>query len=103
MWASVSSQGDFSAMPSAIVDTSSRTTTRPASIDARIAAAPAASTPTTRTAALVWASAVAIPEIRPPPPIGTTTTSRSSGASSTSSRPMVPWPAITRGSSNGGT
>ena len=42
-------------------------------------------------------SARATPEARPPPPIGTITTSGAYGAIS---MPMVPWPAITSGSSN---
>ena len=40
------------------------------------------------------------PPTRPPPPTGTTTASRS-GTCSSSSRPIVPWPAMTRASSNG--
>ena len=89
MWAMVSSDGDLAAMPSAMVATRSRHTSRPASSEARTAAAPAASTPTTRTSGRVHASAVATPEMRPPPPTATTTTS-ASGASSASSRPTVP-------------
>ena len=46
--------------------------------------------------------AVGDPEMRPPPPTGTTTTSRS-GTCSISSSPMVPWPAMTGGSSKGWT
>ena len=68
--------------------------------------APAASTPMTwgRVApgGVARATAALIPDMRPPPPTGTTITS-ASGASSSSSSPMVPWPAITSGSSNGGT
>jgi hypothetical protein len=64
--------------------------------------APAASTPTTRTSGRMAARAAAIPAISPPPPMGTTTVS-ASGASSASSSPMVPWPAMISGSSNGGT
>jgi hypothetical protein len=41
---------------------------------------------------------MAMPEIRPPPPIGTTRMSISGAAPSISSA-IVPWPAITSGSS----
>ena len=43
-----------------------------------------------------------MPPIRPPPESGTSTQS-SAGRSSSSSSPIVPWPAITSGSSNGET
>ena len=43
-----------------------------------------------------------MPPISPPPPTGTSTASRS-GTCSASSRPIVPWPAMTRGSSKGWT
>ena len=43
---------------------------------------------------------IALPAISPPPPIGITSTSMS-GASSSISSAMVPWPAITCGSSYG--
>ncbi len=42
--------------------------------------------------------ASAVPASRPPPPRGTMSSSRSP-MSSSSSRPSVPWPAITPGSS----
>jgi len=61
---------------------------------------PAACTPTMRTPGCRARSAIAIPDASPPPPIGITTVP-ASGACSTSSRPIVPWPAITSGSSNG--
>ena len=47
-------------------------------------------------------SASPMPPISPPPPTGTSTASRS-GTCSASSRPIVPWPAMTRGSSKGWT
>ena len=56
----------------------------------------------TRTSGLTAFTALDTPEISPPPPIGTTTV-WTSGRSSTSSRPSVPWPAISSRSSNGWT
>ena len=53
-------------------------------------------TPITWMRGLVSLSAQAMPEMSPPPPMGTTTTSRY-GHCSSSSRPMVPWPAMTCG------
>lgn len=66
-----------------------------------MSAASSGSAPSTRTSGRSDLIAVATPEINPPPDIGTTTAS-TSGRSSRISRPMVPWPAITSGWSNGG-
>ncbi len=45
-------------------------------------------------------AATATPDTSPPPPIGTTIASVSGSCASTSSA-IVPWPAMTSGSSNG--
>ena len=84
----VSSPGCFTAMPSAIVNPGP-----PGSV-------PAACTPTMRMPGRTARSASAIPDASPPPPIGITTVSAFSTWSA-SSRPIVPWPATTSGSSNG--
>jgi hypothetical protein len=60
------------------------------------------STATTRAWGFAPLTAATIPDTSPPPPTGTITTS-TSGTSSTISRPTVPWPAITSGSSYGWT
>ena len=65
-------------------------------------AAPAASTPMTWAPLARPRKPAATPEMSPPPPTGTSTTV-ASGTSSASSSPIVPWPAMTSGSSNGGT
>ena len=57
-------------------------------------------TPTTSISGRADLTAIAMPLARPPPPTGTTILARS-GTSSSSSRPSVPWPATTSGSSNG--
>ncbi len=54
----------------------------------------AGSTPITRMSGLIALAATPMPEIRPPPPMGIGRISRC-GTSSSSSRAMVPWPAIT--------
>jgi hypothetical protein len=101
-WANVSGDGDLTAIPSAMVAMRASVTGRPASKLATIEAAPAASTPTTFTPRRWRASAPAMPAISPPPPTATTTAS-ASRSSSASSSPIVPCPAITWRSSNGGT
>ena len=58
-------------------------------------------TPMTRVFGLADFTARATPAARPPPESGTRTAARS-GRSSISSRPAVPWPAMTCGSSKGG-
>ena len=55
-----------------------------------------------RASGLYALTATAMPEISPPPETGTSTVS-SSGQSPISSRPMVPWPAMTWASSKGET
>ena len=72
----------------------------PAASARAIASAPSVSTPQIRTSGISALSATATPEISAPPPM-LTRTSVSGGASSASSRPTVPWPATTVGSSNG--
>ena len=64
--------------------------------DAFMLASAAVCTPTTWMRGLVSLSAQAMPEMSPPPPMGTTTISMK-GFCSSSSRPMVPWPAMTCG------
>ncbi len=98
----MSSETHLTAIPSAIVESVSRVTGPAFWRATAMLAAPAASTPTTRTWGIRAESAAAIPPISPPPPTGTATTS-AVGTSSASSRPIVPWPATTNGSSNGGT
>ena len=69
--------------------------------ESRASAASSGSTPITRAPGHSARMAAEIPEMRPPPPTGTTTRP-ASGRSAAISRPMVPWPAITAGSSKGG-
>ena len=91
----VNAPGRFTAMPSASVTTGPAGDGPPA-YGAQIAAC----TPTMRTDGSSVFTAMATPDTSPPPPTGTTTQARSA-RSSTSSRPSVPWPATTAGSSNG--
>ena len=60
-----------------------------------------ASTPITRAPGSRARIATATPAASPPPPTGTTTVAVC-GACSAISSPIVPWPAITSGSSKGG-
>ena len=99
-WSNVRSPARFAARPSAIVDSSGRVTTSPASRLVPRVAAPAGSTPTIRIPGRSSLAAAATPEIRPPPPTGTTIVA-ASGTSSRISRAIVPWPAMTSGWSNG--
>ena len=66
-------------------------------------AAPAGSTPTIRVAGCRARSHVDMPAASPPPPIGTTTTSGARPSWRTASTATVPWPAMVRGWSKGGT
>ena len=84
----VSTPGCLTATPSAIVKPGPS------------GSVPAACTPTIRTPGRTARRASAIPEASPPPPIGITTVP-ASGTCSASSSPIVPCPAMTRGSSNG--
>ena len=92
----------FTAIPSAMVSMRSRVTTRPAARDADIDAAPSASTPTSLTSGRSALRAAPTPLMSPPPPMATATVP-ASAACSASSRPSVPCPAMTSGSSNGET
>ena len=83
------------------VATSSTGTGRPAAKAACMAAPRSIETPMTRVLGLAALTARATPAARPPPESGTRTAARS-GRSSISSRPAVPWPAMTCGSSKGG-
>ena len=98
--AKVRSPGFFTAMPSAMVATLRSSVGPPAWRDRYMDAAPAAWTPTIRHSGFSCFTAKATPPMRPPPPMGTTICS-TSGNCSRISRPMVPWPAITRGSLKG--
>src|SRR6476659_1394585 len=92
----VSLPGAFTAIPSASV-CSEQTTASPvraACIDGHAAE----ETPITARLGLSACRAMALPAIKPPPPTGTTIMSRS-GTSSRTSKAMVPWPAMMRGSS----
>src|SRR2546428_5007680 len=86
--------------PSAIVSMRSSRFGAPLSSATRIVGAPRVSTPTTRTPVRRSVSATARPAMRPPPPTATTTRP-TFGSSSSISRPIVPCPAITSGSSCG--
>ena len=72
----------------------------PADRRAGKAAAPAAWAATTSTSGRSPLTAAATPATSPPPPVQTTTV-RTSGHCSSTSRPTVPWPAMTSGWSNG--
>ena len=87
------------ARPSASVGRIATWVGRPAASDAERLPAAAGSTATIRMSGLSAFAAVATPARRPAPPHGITSAS-ASGTSSRISRPMVPCPAITRGSSN---
>ena len=80
--------------------TSSSTTLAPASTLRFIPGAPDDSTPMIRTEGLTDLAAIETPEMRPPPPMGTIRSSVS-GNWSMISRPRVPCPAISSGSSKG--
>ena len=82
-------------MPSASVSTGPSAIAPPA-----YGAHASACTPITLTVGRIDLTAIATPQISPPPPKGTITVSRSP-MSSSSSRPSVPWPATTAGSSKG--
>ena len=69
--------------------------------DSRASAASSGSTPTTDAPGRAARMAAAIPAISPPPLTGTMTRS-AAGQSAVISRPIVPWPAMTFRSSNGG-
>ena len=90
--ADVSSAGYLTAIPSAIVG--------PVGASPAKGAQAAAWTPTSESSGRSARNAIATPEARPPPPTGITTVPGPAGSCSASSRPSVPCPAITRGSSN---
>ena len=75
----------------------------PAVTAAAMQAAPAGSTPTTRTDGCRSRSHASEPASRPPPPTGTTRTSGGPPSCPMASATTVPWPAIVRGSSKAGT
>mmetsp|Transcript_384 Transcript_384/g.733 ORF Transcript_384/g.733 Transcript_384/m.733 type:complete len:251 (+) Transcript_384:645-1397(+) len=93
----------FTATPSAKVSTLSRRTLCPAIKLSCMAHAPNGSTPMILMSGRTRFRYAPTPEMRPPPPTGRKTASSSAlGAWRRSSRPMVPWPAMTSGSSKGG-
>ena len=83
------------------VNSGGQATCWPSCSESRASAASSGSTPITVAPGQSVRTAVATPEISPPPPTGTTTRS-TPGQSAAISRPIVPCPAITRRSSNGG-
>ena len=91
----VISPGCFTAMPSASVRTGPSATESP-----QYGAHTLAWTPTIRTWGSTDLTAIAMPDASPPPPSGTMICD-SCSTSSSSSRPSVPCPAMTAGSSNG--
>jgi hypothetical protein len=97
--AKVSAPTCFTATPSANKPTWSSLTRRPAFSDRAIASASTGSTPITLTDGRSRLMYDAIPEISPPPPTGTKTASGGCDDCLTISRPIVPWPAMTSGSS----
>lgn len=84
------------------VRSAGQATSSPRRSESLACAASSGSTPTIAAPGHLARIAVAIPEISPPPLTGTTTRS-TSGRSSAISSPIVPCPAITWRSSNGGT
>ena len=98
-WSSVSCD-TCGALSVLAMEDGAMSTGSPAASARAIASAPSVSTPQIRTSGISALSATATPEISAPPPM-LTRTSVSGGASSASSRPTVPWPASTVGSSNG--
>mmetsp|Transcript_11152 Transcript_11152/g.68697 ORF Transcript_11152/g.68697 Transcript_11152/m.68697 type:complete len:250 (-) Transcript_11152:3967-4716(-) len=74
----------------------------PGSVLSSSALVPRGSAPITCMLGLMALAATAMPESRPPPEMGATITSRC-GTCASISTATVPWPAMTRGSSNGAT
>ncbi len=95
----VSSPAWRTATPSAKSPTVSSTTRSSAARAAAMLAASAGSTPMTLVSGRMNLMKVATPAARPPPPIGTNTASIGSPCWRRISSPIVPWPAITSGSS----
>mmetsp|Transcript_31571 Transcript_31571/g.82528 ORF Transcript_31571/g.82528 Transcript_31571/m.82528 type:complete len:268 (+) Transcript_31571:767-1570(+) len=92
----------LTAAPSAKIPTLSSVTRRPARIDAVMPAASSASTPITITPGRTRLTYAAIPASIPPPPQQTKTASSLLPVICLRiSMPIVPWPAMTYGSSNG--
>mmetsp|Transcript_31551 Transcript_31551/g.74997 ORF Transcript_31551/g.74997 Transcript_31551/m.74997 type:complete len:206 (+) Transcript_31551:264-881(+) len=91
----------FTATPSAKASTLESITRRPVANDCAIALAPTGSTPMTLMDGLSSFSTAAMPAMRPPPPTATNTASSSSRCFTccTISVPMVPCPAMVKGSS----
>ncbi len=105
IWANVSSPSCSIRSASAIVRcvcSAGQATRSPRCSESLAWAASSGSTPTIAASGHLARIAAAMPEISPPPLTGTTTRS-TSGRSSAISSPIVPWPAITCRSSNGGT
>ena len=100
--ANVRAEGPATATPSAIVRTADAATAWCRWTDWQIPSMTAAWTPTTRTAGRNAFTATATPASSPPPPAGTRI-SVTSGHCSRISSPIVPCPAMTASSSNGGT
>ena len=89
------------ATPSAKRPTVGSTTRSPASSAAAMQAASSGSTPITLVSGRRYFTKVAMPAARPPPPTGTKIASIGPECWVRISMPMVPWPAITSGSSKG--
>mmetsp|Transcript_22631 Transcript_22631/g.45193 ORF Transcript_22631/g.45193 Transcript_22631/m.45193 type:complete len:210 (-) Transcript_22631:858-1487(-) len=92
----------LTAAPSANSPTLSRVTTEPARREEVMPAASSASTPMTLTSGLTLLTYAAIPASMPPPPQQTNTASMGVDTDCFRiSMPIVPWPAMTSGSSKG--
>jgi hypothetical protein len=98
MIGSVSAPGSFTAIPSAMVEPA-KAAARPCKAQCT-AGKPLVSTPTISMPGFSAFAATAMPAIIPPPPTGTTSVSRRAAVASISSA-IVPWPAMTSGSSYG--
>ncbi|VWC43558.1 hypothetical protein BSE24067_07209 [Burkholderia seminalis] len=99
----VSSPTSFTAVPSANRPTSLSSMRSPASSDCAIAHESSACTPMTLISGRTAFTYAATPDASPPPPIGTKIAWIGPWCWRRISIAMVPWPAITYGSSNGWT